>query len=448
MEEYIIHINEEGVEVRLGVLKDALATLNEEGNDSDEIILNTVVSLIRNKSRVIIPVEVSDELKMCMVDDADEGDNNTIELSDEDALKLKSLELDSGETAYVVFTDTDEADAGDEKTCTVTEAIDEYFEKAIMNPDISGVMINPWSDSCFLPIGYIKYAFEQSLTDQSMSSKEAELYREITENDEDFKTLLHENDGRLEDAIEFATRFHRGQYRKGTVTPYILHPLEVMQILAGMYVDTNLMIAGVLHDTIEDTEATVRDIYDAFGADVATLVSEHSEDKNRVWYLRKLGAIKALGGDSFRHKLLVAADKLSNLRSMYRDYQLIGDELWLRFNAPKHMQSWYYSEMIDGLNELREFNETSDVFWEINGLYKELFVEYAIDDVNERIYQISAHGQAFVYERVDPRWRPADEISPHIRTVERAEAERIEENWVSQAWESFTDETAKRTLLS
>ena len=170
MEEYIIHINEEGVEVRLGVLKDALATLNEEGNDSDEIILNTIVSLIRNKSRVIIPVEVSDELKMCMVDDADEGDNNTIELSDEDALKLKSLELDSGETAYVVFTDTDEADAGDEKTCTVTEAIDEYFEKAIMNPDISGVMINPWSDSCFLPIGYIKYAFEQSLTDQSMSS--------------------------------------------------------------------------------------------------------------------------------------------------------------------------------------------------------------------------------------------------------------------------------------
>ena len=62
---------------------------------------------------------------------------------------------------------------------------------------------------------------------------------------------------RLNMAIEFATKKHSGQLRKATAIPYILHPLEVLQILYSMRADTNLMIAGVLHDTVEDTDTTL-----------------------------------------------------------------------------------------------------------------------------------------------------------------------------------------------
>ena len=85
---------------------------------------------------------------------------------------------------------------------------------------------------------------------------------------------------KLDEAIHFATECHSGQTRKGSTIPFILHPLEVMQILAGMNADTNLLIAGLLHDVVEDTEVGIDEIRKNFGEDVESLVAGHTEDKN------------------------------------------------------------------------------------------------------------------------------------------------------------------------
>lgn len=191
-------------------------------------------------------------------------------------------------------------------------------------------------------------------------------------------TFLCENNGMLEQAIQFAMDYHKGSSRKGTSRPYILHPLETLQILSSMDADTNLMMAGVLHDTLEDTAATLLDIYDRFGVDVSALVNFHTEDKRKTWHARKLHTITELPKATPRQKMLVLADKVANLRDMYTDYKKIGEELWERFNAPKESQSWYYSNLKDGLSELQDIPKTADIYQEMTDLYQNLFLDICV----------------------------------------------------------------------
>lgn len=177
----------------------------------------------------------------------------------------------------------------------------------------------------------------------------------------------------LEEAICFATKRHAGQVRKGSDIPYITHPLETMNILNAMKADTELLIAGVLHDTVEDTDTTPEEIRELFGEDVAALVAAHTEDKSKSWMERKQHTIDELQTAPLRVKMLIMADKVSNLRSMYADYKLIGDKLWKRFNAPKEKQAWYYSGVQDALYEMQDYIETEQIYQEMVGLFKDLF---------------------------------------------------------------------------
>ena len=83
----------------------------------------------------------------------------------------------------------------------------------------------------------------------------------------------------LEKAIEFAVKAHAGAVRKGTDTPYIVHPIEVMKIVCALTDDVDVRIAAVLHDTVEDTSTTIDDIADKFGGRVKGLVADESENK-------------------------------------------------------------------------------------------------------------------------------------------------------------------------
>lgn len=177
----------------------------------------------------------------------------------------------------------------------------------------------------------------------------------------------------LDSAILFASECHEGQVRKGTSRPYILHPIETMKILLDMKADISLLIAGLLHDTLEDTSATEEEIIKRFGIEVGFLVAAHSEDKSKSWEERKKTAIQQTREGSMRLKMLVMADKVSNLRSLYRDQKQIGEKIWERFNAPKEKQAWYYSEMKEALSEMEHYPETKDIYLEMTELYRLVF---------------------------------------------------------------------------
>jgi (p)ppGpp synthase/HD superfamily hydrolase len=174
---------------------------------------------------------------------------------------------------------------------------------------------------------------------------------------------------RIHEAIVFAARKHAGQMRKGTDIPYISHPMEVMQILTENGCPENAVIAGILHDTLEDTGTTPAEILDRFGENILKTVAAESEDKSKSWKERKQATIDGLPGASPDAKLVCCADKLSNLRSMAADKEAVGDKLWERFNAGKSDIEWYYREIAAAMPELPGYK----MYKELNSLLGEVF---------------------------------------------------------------------------
>jgi|LGOV01.1.fsa_nt_gb (p)ppGpp synthase/HD superfamily hydrolase len=160
----------------------------------------------------------------------------------------------------------------------------------------------------------------------------------------------------IEKAIEFAANAHVGTFRKGSKTPYITHPFNVAKLLINN-VDSNkeedLICAGLLHDTVEDTEIMIETIEKEFGPHVAQLVASDSEDKSLPWEKRKQHTIDFLKNEATHEmQLLACADKLDNIRNIKNDYEVIGDEVWERFIRGKEKQAWYYKGIRDSLTPL------------------------------------------------------------------------------------------------
>ena len=188
----------------------------------------------------------------------------------------------------------------------------------------------------------------------------------------------------LDRAIIFAVRAHAGTERRGKGYPYIVHPLEAVEIVATMTTDQELLAAAALHDTVEDTDVTVDQIRAEFGPRIAELVAAETDidpfvadaprddkgnviaprdDKGNVipseakesltWHARKRAAIDRLAKASHDAKIVALGDKLSNMRAIARDYSVKGDELWNIFHAkdPKDHE-WHYRGLADSLREL------------------------------------------------------------------------------------------------
>lgn len=156
-------------------------------------------------------------------------------------------------------------------------------------------------------------------------------------------------------AILFAAEAHKGQYRKGTNIPYMSHLMNVMKTLCQNNCNEHTIVAGILHDAVEDTATTLEDIENEFGKRVTEIVAvetqkmklnKYSIASKETWEQRKSEKLEVIKNLKDVDCLWVyAADKLDNISAIYEDYQAIGDELWNRFNAPKEKQEWYYREI-------------------------------------------------------------------------------------------------------
>ncbi len=185
----------------------------------------------------------------------------------------------------------------------------------------------------------------------------------------------------LDHAIIFATKAHSGTTRKGTNVPYIVHPIEAAAIVSAMTDDEEVIAAAVLHDVLEDTEATREDLLARFGRRITNLVENESEDKRKTlpaaltWKTRKQETITFLQTRADREaKMLALADKLANLRAIYRDQCIIGDKVWERFNEKdKNMHAWMYRSIAEALKELSDH----PMWQEYSRLVKQVFGEEA-----------------------------------------------------------------------
>lgn len=165
----------------------------------------------------------------------------------------------------------------------------------------------------------------------------------------------------LDRAIVFAVQAHAGTERRGKGFPYIVHPMEAMEIVATMTPDQELLAAAALHDTVEDTDVTIERIRAEFGDRVASLVAAESDEvvegvsEEDSWHARKQAAIDRLARAPHDAKMVALGDKLSNMRAIARDYAVQGDKLWSLFHAsdPKEHE-WHYRGLADSLRELSD----------------------------------------------------------------------------------------------
>lgn len=152
---------------------------------------------------------------------------------------------------------------------------------------------------------------------------------------------------RIQKAIDISITAHMGQTRKGKQVPYIIHPFGVGIILARTGASEDIIIAGVLHDTIEDTEMTFEDIRKEFGEDVARIVNDVTEqDKGLPWEDRKRLAMEHIKDMKQDSLLVKSADLLHNMTDQLNDFEIEGDNMFKRFNASKEMQAERYKNVI------------------------------------------------------------------------------------------------------
>ncbi len=177
-------------------------------------------------------------------------------------------------------------------------------------------------------------------------------------------------------ATRLAAEAHDGARRKGTNLPYILHAMETVEIVATMTEDEDVLAAAVLHDVLEDTALTEEILRQTVGGHVTELVLAVTENKRpeqpaaETWRLRKQESVDQLLAERrLEVKMIVLGDKLSNIRALQREYDLLGEQVWERFNNPhKADQGWYYQAMTDALQDLNTYpawRELSSLVWEV-----------------------------------------------------------------------------------
>lgn len=161
---------------------------------------------------------------------------------------------------------------------------------------------------------------------------------------------------RIEQAIIRATVLHHSQKRKISGVPYIIHPYSVAFLLAHYSDDEDVIIAGLLHDTLEDVPGYTEDMLRAeFGDRVAAIVKEVTEDytqaekedhtiRGNSWRIRKEKYLENLENDSEEALLVATADKIHNMRSAIDEYRIYGTDIWVKFKRDAENMVWFYTK--------------------------------------------------------------------------------------------------------
>ena len=153
-------------------------------------------------------------------------------------------------------------------------------------------------------------------------------------------------------AFAFAAEKHSGQTRKASNIPYIAHLMGVASLVLEAGGDEDLAIAALLHDVVEDCGGApmLKQVRRRFGQRVAKVVdgcTDANTDPEPPWRARKRTYIRHLKTADADTRLVSAADKLTNLRAILRDYRALGESVWSRFNGGREGTLWYYRTLLD-----------------------------------------------------------------------------------------------------
>lgn len=166
---------------------------------------------------------------------------------------------------------------------------------------------------------------------------------------------------------------HKGQTRKASTIPYITHLMGVASLVLEAGGDEDLSIAALLHDVVEDCGGApmLKEVRRRFGKRVAVIVdgcTDAYEVPKPPWRERKESYIRRLKKESAGTRLVSAADKLNNVRSILSDYRALGESVWSRFNGGREGTLWYYRTLRDEFLRDKPNRITHDLELAVNEL--------------------------------------------------------------------------------
>jgi (p)ppGpp synthase/HD superfamily hydrolase len=178
--------------------------------------------------------------------------------------------------------------------------------------------------------------------------------------DPDYDQTRHRFDGgspmrllsdRFEQALLYAHQLHGDQYRKGTPVPYMAHLMGVASLVLEYGGDEEQAIAALLHDAIEDCgqRTSYEEIHRRFGARVTEIVracTDADTAPKPPWLERKAAYVARLDHEPADARLVSAADKLYNVRTLLKDYRMTGDDVWQRYTGDPADVLWYYRALV------------------------------------------------------------------------------------------------------
>ena len=152
-------------------------------------------------------------------------------------------------------------------------------------------------------------------------------------------------------AFNFAAEKHAGQTRKASTTPYIAHLMGVASLVLEFGGDEDMTIAALLHDVVEDCGGVpmLKEVQRRFGPRVAKIVDGCTDSNTHPkppWRKRKESYIRHLRDADAETRLVSAADKLNNVRSILADYREVGESVWARFTGEREGTLWYYRALL------------------------------------------------------------------------------------------------------
>jgi len=174
-------------------------------------------------------------------------------------------------------------------------------------------------------------------------------------------------------AFLFAAEKHKGQTRKASTIPYIAHLMGVASLVLEAGGDEDLAIAALLHDVVEDCGGApmLKEVRRRFGVRVAKIVdgcTDADTYPKPPWRERKEKYIRHLKTADADTRLVSAADKLNNVRSILSDYRAVGELVWSRFSGGREGTLWYYRTLLDVFLRRRRNRITRELELAVNEL--------------------------------------------------------------------------------
>lgn len=186
---------------------------------------------------------------------------------------------------------------------------------------------------------------------------------------------------KLSEAFEFANQVHKDQVRTGSGAPYICHIIQVCGLVLEYGGSVDDAKGALFHDIFEDHGHKFKpeDVALKFGQKCVDIALECSDcvvtkenEKKAPWHERKTKYLESISAKSNSAKLVTCADKIHNMRTTISDYNLMGKEVWNKFNASEADTKWYYNAIYEELKSsgfdnriMYEFKNTVDKLTEL-----------------------------------------------------------------------------------